>query len=51
MIEYMIWLRRMYELACYERDRWHDAYEASERECAAVRAEGERLKNRGWLSR
>ena len=36
-----MWLRRMYELACYERDRWHDAYEASERECAALRAEVE----------
>ena len=51
MIEYMMWLRRMYELAMYERDRWHDAYEASERECEALRAEVERLKNRSWFSR
>lgn len=51
MIEYMMWLRRMYELAMYERDQWHAAYEASERECAALRAEVERLKNRGWFSR
>lgn len=51
MIEYMMWLRRMYELAMYERDRWHDAYEASVLECEALRAEVERLKNRSWFSR
>ncbi len=51
MLEYLSWLRRMYELACVERDQWHAAYEASERECVVLRAEVERLQSRGWFSR